>query len=413
MDADAIRKNVDDLSRELLIGEPYFGHLLVGTLRLAVAGDFAARLAPSAHLARIEIGAARWQTLSLAARKAALKHELLHLTLKHPLRARSFALLELYGLACDLVVNQYMDTTHLEGAFTLAMFPGLLPNQTADQYYAALLPLYERCACDGGACSGEAGDGDGQGDASSPESALRGFLRDSEACRSHGSWRAFATLPSPALSVLEANVDALVEATVKRARCRNWGRMPGSFQELLEHLIDKRSEVPWRRVLRLFGASSERTYLKNTISRASKRYGTCPGIRVKRRTKLVVAVDTSGSVPAEDIAVFFSEIHAMWRRGASVTILEADATVTREYEYRGTPPKAATGRGGTAFDPAIARANALRPDALIYFTDGHAPEPTTRTRMPMLWVLTRDGHDVLEATHLPGRRVKLSRTAGA
>ncbi|MBK6691694.1 MAG: hypothetical protein IPG50_05740 [Myxococcales bacterium] len=191
MDADAIRKNVDDLSRELLIGEPYFGHLLVGTLRLAVAGDFAARLSPSAHLARIEVGAARWQTLSPAARKAALKHELLHLTLKHPLRARSFALLELYGLACDLVVNQYIDTTHLEGAFTLAMFPGLLPNQTADHYYAALLPLYERCACDGGACSGEAGDGDGRGDASSPERALRDFLRDSEACRSHGSWRAF------------------------------------------------------------------------------------------------------------------------------------------------------------------------------------------------------------------------------
>ena len=206
---------------------------------------------------------------------------------------------------------------------------------------------------------------------------------------------------------MDTNVDQLVEATARRARCRNWGRLPAALVELLEGVLEKRAEIPWRRVVRLFGATSERTFLKNTLSRPSKRYGTSPGIRVRRRTSLVVAVDTSGSVPTEDIATFFSEVHGMWRRGVDVTVLECDAGVQREYPYRGAPPRTASGRGGTSFDPAIARANELRPDGLVYFTDGHAPAPAIASRAPVLWVLSREGRGLDEADHLPGRRVKL------
>ena len=60
----------------------------------------------------------------------------------------------------------------------------------------------------------------------------------------------------------------------------------------------------------------------------------------------------------------------MWRRGTVVTVLECDARVQREYAYRGVPPRSVSGRGGTGFDPAIARANQIHPDGLVYFTDG-------------------------------------------
>src|SRR5436190_13179865 len=100
-----VARLVDDASRELLIAEPYFGHLLVGTVRAAAEGEFFARLAVGGqgHTARMEIHATRFAALSPKARKAALKHELLHLTFKHPLRARDYALLPLWGLSCDLV----------------------------------------------------------------------------------------------------------------------------------------------------------------------------------------------------------------------------------------------------------------------------------------------------------------------
>lgn len=399
------RRSIDDISRSLLLGEPYFGHLLVGTVRATSNETFAARLLAHGHSARIEVGRPKWAGLSAAQRKTVLKHELLHLTFKHPIRARNFSRPELYGLACDLVVNQYLDPSELEDAVTLGDFAelGLEPNQTADHYYAQLLPLYERAAR---RCSGD-------GEPSRGEQALMSFCSgNSAACRSHDAWRSFETLPSSALSVLEANLDRLLEATVRRARSRKWGKLPGGLLAWLEAIVDRKNEVPWRRVLRLFASSSERTYVKNTISRPSKRYGTCPGIRIKRRTAVVVAVDTSGSVPDEDLATFFSEIFSMWRRGAAITILECDARVVREYAYKGVTPKAVGGRGGTAFDPAIVRANQLQPDALVYFTDGHAPTPAVRPRMPLLWVLSTEGLPANEARALPGRRVKLTRAAG-
>jgi predicted metal-dependent peptidase len=388
---------VDETSRELLIAEPYFGHLLVGTVRATNEGEFIARLAVGAqgHTARIEIGS-RFEKLSPDARRAALKHELLHLTFKHPLRARDHALLSLWGLACDLVVNQLLDPRHLDEPFLIEHFD-LPRDESADSYYARLLPLYER-VIRGGACT------------TPPETAMeRWCTNECNACRSHSSWGAFSDLASPTLSVLETNIDALVEATVRRARSRRWGNMPGRLLEHLESLIERRNEVPWKRVLRLFGATSERTYLKNTIARPSKRYGTCPGIRVRRKTDVVVAVDTSGSVDVDDLALFFGEIHAMWRRGAHVTVLECDAAVVREYPYRGSPPTNVAGRGGTSFDPAIERANRIKPDALVYFTDGEAPRPEKKARMPVLWVLSSAGRTLDEATHLPGRRVKLKR----
>lgn len=391
-----IHGSLDEVSRGLLIREPYFGHLLVSTVRTISAAAAAAQLRPIAHIVHIEVGAQAFSALSAEARKATLKHELLHLALKHPLRARSFARPDLYGLACDLVVHQYMDTSALASPITLDAFPGLPRGASADRYYELLLPIYERCS-----------QGPGEGGAGQ-EDALRRQLAAAAGDRSHDSWRDFASLSSPALSVLETHIDALLQATVARSRSRGWGRLPSGLQELLDRLVENRSEVPWRRVLRLFGASSERTYLKDTLTRPSKRYGTCPGVRVKRRTHLVVAVDTSGSVPAGDMALFFSEIHALWRRGAAVTVLESDAAVTSAYPYRGTPPGAVQGRGGTDFNPAIIRANELSPDGVIYFTDGGAPAPTTRCRAPLLWVLSKEGCDLEAAAHLPGRKIRLT-----
>ncbi len=402
VDRGTVQSEVDNLVRTLLIAEPFYGHLLVGTVRVISDGEAAIRLMPSGHVVSVEVGARRWALLTPAARTAALTHELLHLTLKHPLRARSRLMLPLWGLACDLVVNQLFDASQLDEAFTIADFPeaGLSPDDSADAYYQRLTPLYEHCVY-----SPDSDDDDSDNRA---RDAMRRWLTASDdITHAHRHWQAFAAMPSPELSVLTANVDTLVDATIRRARTRGYGRLPANLVSLLDSITAK-PQIPWRRVLRLFGATSERTLLRSTLSRPSKRYGTTPGIRVRRRTDLVVAVDTSGSVTIDDIGTFFAEIHDMWRRGATVTVLECDARVQREYSYRGTPPHGVKGRGGTSFTPAIQRANEINPDALIFLTDGYAPEPSTRARMPLLWVIARDGCSMSEVSHLPGRKVKLA-----
>ncbi|MBO3742972.1 vWA domain-containing protein [Actinoplanes flavus] len=398
--ARSVRAGVDAVARDLLIREPFFGHLLVGTIRSVGAGGAAVRLVPNPVAPGLEIGTGEWSALTPAARTAALKHELLHLALKHPLRGRAYASRQLWDLACDLVVNQLMDVSDLPGAITAGQLR-LSPDRSADEYYELLREPF-RAACHAGA------DGSCDSGADGAVEAIRRWLAGPGAARHHG-WPEFTALPSATLSTYTHSVDDLVASTVRRARRRGWGSLPAALVARLE-LVDRPPEIPWQRVLRLFGATSERTLVRNVMSRPSKRYGTAPGTRVRRRTRLVVAVDTSGSVSTADIAAFFAEIHGMWRRGADITVLEADAEVHREYRYRGRAPAAVTGRGGTCLRPVLVRANELAADGLVYLTDGHAPSPCelcVRPRMPVLWVLTADGV-APEASRLPGRKIRLT-----
>jgi predicted metal-dependent peptidase len=172
--------------------------------------------------------------------------------------------------------------------------------------------------------------------------------------------------------------------------------MPAALRSYLDGLRDARDGVlDWRRVLRLFAASSRRSRIRATLRRPSRRYHTFPGIRVSRGQRMAVCVDTSGSVGDRELAEFFAEVHAIWRAGAEVVVFEADAAVHRTWEYTGQPPASAHGRGGTSFDPALAavRAAAPRFDACVYLTDGHAPRPRAGPGVPLLWLLTLDGKD--------------------
>ena len=90
VDAAGIRAEIDASARSLLIREPYYGHLLVGMIRLVTDGDAGIRLVPAGPAPGLAVDATGWAELSPAARTACLRHELLHLTLKHPLRASAF-----------------------------------------------------------------------------------------------------------------------------------------------------------------------------------------------------------------------------------------------------------------------------------------------------------------------------------
>lgn len=383
------RKSFDRASRALLLREPFFGHLLVGVNKASAELDCPLRVAPATRQVLFEVSPARWDPATKEQRFAAMRHELVHLTLRHPLRSKGKAP-EVWGMACDLVVNQLVEPLHMSESLTVEDFEGLLaPGRSADEYYGLLLPHFERHRS-GRPCKG----GDAMG---------RWCERCCSSGGSHGRWPDFAALPSSLLSLLDSNVERLLVATARRTKRRGWGPMPSALIAVLEAL-GAPPELPWRRLLRLFLAQSGRTYVKNTISRPSRRYGTVPGTKVRRRHRLTVAVDTSGSIADEELATFFAEIHAIWRRGATVHVVEADAAVARDYEYRGALPTEVGGRGGTSFDPAIRWSNEHRADGLVYFTDGFAPAPSVPSRCPMLWVVTSDG----STEELPGRTVRLS-----
>jgi len=190
------------------------------------------------------------------------------------------------------------------------------------------------------------------------------------------------------------------------------GLLPLGVEQWIHQILDrKKASLNWRRVLRLFASTSCRTYIKSTIKRASKRYGSVPGIKVKRKQKMLVAIDTSGSVSNEDLKRFFQEVHHIWKQGVEVMVVECDVEIHNKYLYKGRAPDKINGRGGTAFNAPIEFANTeYHPDAIVYFTDGYAPPPKAKSRKPILWLISQEGiHPKDQAWQLlPGRIAKMN-----
>jgi len=413
---EAAERELDQCIVMVLRQEPFFGHLLGSVVRRLD------QRIPTAAVTLSPLGVSLvvnpsflMDQLSRPERCAVIKHEILHLVFKHLFRFEAPGTDRLrLNIAADLVVNQLIHPWPLPGsAITLASFPGLelSPNKSVDYYYRRL----ERHA------------------ASNPgfDQHLRTQLDSSHS--HHGRWadsggegfapRQGQAAPTasdgvasqqPELSedlarILEEAFDRQLQRARSRLSSKQWGDVPGSLRSLLETSAgDAKAQVDWKRTLRLFASSGYRTRIVATNRKRSKRFGTYPGIRIRREKHLAVVVDTSGSIGAETLAAFFAEIALIQRSGADVVVIEADAAVQNVYPFRGRVPEQAGGGGGTDFNPAfrwLREVSRQRFDGCIYLTDGYADTPTVRPPCRLLWVVTKDGRT---GDHLPwGKSIRM------
>lgn len=390
----------------LLLREPFYAHILSGLHKRILSEENPAgglALALTDNYYELRIHPAFWDSLQGSPdwRYGLLKHEVLHLLFRHPLIQEPYKDRLLFDMALDLVVNQYIEPVYLSpDAITLSQFPELeLPTDQSWRFYYEQLEELQTHRL-GRFKSSRAGDSLNQ-------------LRDgSPALKRHASWNAGA-LNSVETSILESLIGQWVEQAARKTPRSSLDELPERLRIQIEQPSNPgASTIDWRRVLRLFAAGSARTRIRNTIRRPSKRYGTSPGIQVKRLQKLLVAVDTSGSIRPKALRRFFREIHHIWRQGAEIRIVECDAQMQNQYEYRGQTPAFVAGGGGTRFEAPIRYGNrTYRPDGLIYFTDGFAPAPQIPARFPILWVITPDGLALNEerTRKLPGRKIKMGK----
>ncbi|MFO0647847.1 MAG: VWA-like domain-containing protein [Polyangiales bacterium] len=407
------QKAHDELARsviQLLLREPFFGHLLGAVVRAVDESTPTASVSLSGARVTLTVNPDFYlKTLRKGPeRVAVLKHEALHLLFRHLFRvdrAKHDPLV--FNLAADIVVNQFIASPWKlpDDAVTLATFPDLKleKDKPVEWYYERLRALAREL----GHCGGTARD-DGLV-ASAPKSAeaLKRILGSPRWHSDHDRWGAGDDSEQ---KVAGTDLDRLVVQARDRAGQRGWGALPNALRELITAAIERRApKLDWKRALRLFSASARRTRLMGTWQRQSRRYHTIPGIKVKRFQRMAVIVDTSGSISDGDLAEFFAEIHGMWRQGAEVRVIECDAAVQHVFDYRGRLPDKVGGRGGTSFDPAFKYLNDNRRagvwDGCVYLTDGVAPAPTIRPPCKLLWVVAGNG---TVGPHLRwGRAVKL------
>lgn len=183
------------------------------------------------------------------------------------------------------------------------------------------------------------------------------------------------------------------------------GDIPGELTEKIDELMKLKPQVfNWKAYFRrLLGVHFD-IYQKKTRRKESLRFEDSPGLKRKKKHKILVAIDTSGSVSTEEFKDFFSEIYYIYKAGAQIHIIEADMSITNEYDYKGIMPDKITGRGGTSFVDAVNYYNTHRNEytSCVYFTDGYGDQDRCKPLGKMLWIITSNGYQ--EGTY-PGVKI--------
>jgi predicted metal-dependent peptidase len=180
------------------------------------------------------------------------------------------------------------------------------------------------------------------------------------------------------------------QAAQQAAAC---GNLPGFLDRLVKAVINPR--VPWQDLLRQF---LERTARNDyTWTPVNSRYAAqgifLPTLRGNELPRLVIAVDTSGSIDQGDLDQFAAEVSAIMEMTTEteITVLYCDTRIQGEPEIftRADLPLTlqARGGGGTDFRPPFQWIEEEQhdPAALIYLTDMDWNRYPEEPDYPVLW----------------------------
>ena len=177
-----------------------------------------------------------------------------------------------------------------------------------------------------------------------------------------------------------------------------WGSLPGDMVELIKKAAE--GKIDYRGVLRMFRSSILTQKRRLTRMRPSRRFGfEQMGSRYDFTTRLLIAIDTSGSVGSEELGRYFRIITTFFKYGIQeIDVLMFD-TVVHGAPLSLTDAKKSKqefkveGRGGTNFQAPIDYMVAHpQYDGLIILTDGCAPNPEVppHLRTKLLWVIDNE-----------------------
>ena len=200
----------------------------------------------------------------------------------------------------------------------------------------------------------------------------------------------------------QAVVRELVNSAERMMDAESRGNMPAHFAELVEK-INTPPSLSWQQILKKYvgtiAANKRKT--RTRLNRRQPLRFDLSGQMDDKILKIVVAIDTSGSVDNKMICQIFNEIFAILaKRKHEITVIECDAKVQRVYQAKNADDikEKVLGRGGTRFTPVIDYLNEhkeFRDALLIYFTDGYGeqtiPKPRTYRN---IWAVIGDENNL-------------------
>jgi len=338
--------------------------------------------------------------LTLTQVQFVLAHEALHCGLSHFAR-REHREKKRWDVACDHAVNQLLAEDNLEPP-PGALFDNKYAGMSAEEIYPCIEAEDNEEPMDQHLYDPQHNGSNTPDDknpavpqTSTTEGSSSGNASDIEDQRSNH--------PPPPLSNAERDrLDTRWQQRLAGAaqQASLAGKLSDSMARMLQRLLQP--TIPWRAMLSRFMSSAAR--IDYNLTRPSQRRegeAILPSLHT-RQIDVAVAIDTSGSIRQEELDVFLTELNAIkGSMNARITLLACDASLDKDCPWLFEPwdpmrlPSQMSGGGTTDFRPVFdwLSANIMRPDLLIYFTDGKGYFPDTPPSLPVLW-LVKGGADV-------------------
>ena len=310
-----------------------------------------------------------------------LLHETLHCALNHVGR-RGERDHRLWNIACDFAINPLvksvfpLPTPHLDDK--------RFHNKTAEEIYTLLQQEMEKQRRQGKGKGGGKGKRD-QDDDSDGDSDQNGERQERS-----------GRMQVPTKEELEdAEREWRRVVKVATEKAEKAGTMPGQLKRLLEEIFPS-EKLDWRDLIDDM-ARDAKTKASASWSRPSRRYlgqgVIMPGDTMDDVFRLVVCLDTSGSITQEQTTAMRSEVCSLLdqRIVTNVTIISTDTRVCSQMDVASSEEVKAFDLGhcggGTQFDAAM-DAVAQVPDAVgcVFLTDMQTSSFGKPPPFPVVWV---------------------------
>jgi predicted metal-dependent peptidase len=402
------QESLSKTSKSLMLQEPFYGFFLIMLNKVWHDAIGTAAVSKNGINYQLTISEKFWEPLSELHRIGLLKHELLHIAFNHLTTFDLFKDKKLANIAMDMEINQYIDETWLpEGVIDIDDYSELnLKKRAGSRYYYDKLQELQKkkeqngtCGCENmdklldalekGACQVTIGMPGGEG--------------DKDVNMPNHPWKEFENLPEAEKQLIENQMQRILQE-VKSQTEKKQGHVPGEMKGIIKIKEIVPPKFNWKNYLRRFTGISTKIFTKKIRRKENTKFPDMPGMKVKMKQKLMLAIDTSQSVCDDEVREFMNEMHHIYKTGVDITLVQCDTYIRDISEYKGTYDLKLRGRGGTDFTPVIEYFNENTSyTSLVYFTDGEA-STHVNPRAKVLWVHSEQS-DINE--DLPGLKIKL------
>lgn len=355
--------DVSKCIKKLLIREPFYGIFALGLNKKFSTEIDTAAVCLNGINTELLINKNWFDTLDEDTAIGVIQHELSHILFGHLTIDEYYEDHELLNYATDCECNSYIPILQKEPYVYPSKFQ--MPNGQGTKWYYENIRQYAQNA---GYYIPEFGD-------------------------SHKFWKDFADLSNAEKEIVKQQINAQIKHAAEETQ-KTCGNIPGQFKEYVDSLFKERESVfNWKKYFRRVIGNSIESFIKSTRYKPSRRFKGQPGNILKFKPKVLVAVDTSGSVSNDELSDFFTEIEHLHKSGITVDIIEFDTCITNKFTYKNKNQKIEIcGRGGTDVTEAWNYYISHREySTFVIFTDGYLNYSDLSHCSNVIWVISSSG----------------------